>query len=137
MNKVILIGRLTADPELRKTASDVSVANYTLAVKRAYSKGGEAQTDFIDCVTWRGGADFAGKYLKKGMQIAIVGKIETRNWEDKNGNKRRSWTLYPEKIRYLDKRREEPEQPAFEEVEEEDDEPKRPRTFEDLFSTKE
>ena len=90
MNKVILIGRLTADPELRKTASDVSVSNYTLAVKRAYSKGGEAQTDFIDCVTWRGGADFAGKYLKKGMQIAIVGKIETRNWEDKNGNKRKA-----------------------------------------------
>lgn len=90
MNKVILIGRLTADPELRKTASDVSVSNYTLAVKRAYSKGGEAQTDFIDCVTWRGGADFAGKYLKKGMQIAIVGKIETRNWEDKNGDKRKA-----------------------------------------------
>lgn len=90
LNKVVLIGRLVADPELRKTQSDVSVTSYTLAVNRDYGKDKEAQTDFIDCITWRGGADFAAKYLKKGMQIAVVGKIETRNWEDKNGNKRKS-----------------------------------------------
>jgi single-strand DNA-binding protein len=88
LNKITLIGRLTSDPELRLTANETAVTNYTLAVARDYGK--DKQTDFIDIVAWRGGAEFAAKHFKKGMQVAVVGRLETRNWEDKNGNKRKA-----------------------------------------------
>lgn len=87
MNSVSLMGRLTADPELRTTANGVSVTAFSLAVDR-HSK--EKETDFIDIVAWRGTAEFICKYFTKGSLIAIQGSIQTRTYEDKNGNKRKA-----------------------------------------------
>lgn len=89
MNKVILIGRLTKDPELKKTPTDVSVTQFTLAVNRTYQdKNGERQADFISCMAWRTQAENLCKYIKKGGQIAIEGNIQTRSYDDNNGVKR-------------------------------------------------
>lgn len=89
LNTSIIMGRLTADPELRTTSSGLSVTSFTVAVDRAYAKSGEErQTDFINVVAWRGTADFVTRYFKKGQMIAVQGSIQTRNYEDKNGNKR-------------------------------------------------
>ena len=85
MNKVILIGRLTKDPELRKTPTDVSVVQFTIAVNRAYQQNGEKQADFINCVAWRNQAENLAKYIKKGGQIAVEGSIQTRSYDDPNG----------------------------------------------------
>ena len=88
---VVLMGRLVAAPELRSTGTGISVTSFTLAVERAYAKSGEQrQADFIDCVAWRNTAEFITKYFQKGSMIAITGSIQTRNYEDKNGNKRKA-----------------------------------------------
>lgn len=88
LNNVVLMGRLTAAPELRTTANGNSVAAFTLAVDRRYQQGGEKKADFINCVAWRSTAEFITKYFSKGSLIAVTGEIQTRNFEDKNGNKR-------------------------------------------------
>ena len=89
MNKVILIGRLTKDPELKKTNSGLSYVQFNLAVNRNYtSKSGEKQADFINCVAWRTQADNLVKYIKKGGLIGIEGEIQTRTYDDKNGTKK-------------------------------------------------
>ena len=91
INNVVLMGRLVATPELRSTGTGVSVASFTLAVDRSYAKQGEQrQADFIDCVAWRSTAEFITKYFQKGSMIAVTGSIQTRNYEDKNGNKRKA-----------------------------------------------
>lgn len=91
INNSVLMGRLTATPELRQTASGVSVTNFTLAVERSFVKQGEErQADFIDCIAWRNTADFIARYFQKGSMIAVVGSIQTRSYEDKNGNKRKA-----------------------------------------------
>lgn len=86
MNKVILIGRLTADPELRHTNSGKAVASYRLAVDRDFKTEGQPEADFINCVAWGKRAEFAGQYLKKGTKIAVDGRIQTGSYE-KDGNK--------------------------------------------------
>ena len=89
LNKVILLGRLTADPELRSTQNGTSVTQFTLAVDRNYQKQGEErQADFINCVAWKQTAKFIAKYFSKGRMIAVEGSLQTRNYEDKQGNKR-------------------------------------------------
>ena len=89
INNVVLMGRLVATPELRSTGTGVSVASFRLAVDRDFARAGEQrQADFIDCVAWRGTAEFITKYFQKGSMIAITGRIQTSNYEDKNGNKR-------------------------------------------------
>ena len=89
MNKVILIGRLTKDPELKKTNSGLSYVQFNLAVNRNYTnKSGEKQADFINCVAWRTQADNLVKYIKKGGLIGIEGEIQTRTYDDKNGTKK-------------------------------------------------
>ena len=89
LNKVILMGRLTKDPELRQTPSGVSVASFTLAVERSYAKPGEdKETDFINIIAWRNTADFVSKYFTKGQLVAISGKLQVRSWEDTSGQKR-------------------------------------------------
>lgn len=88
LNCAIIMGRLTADPELKKTPSDVSVTSFTVAVDRKYNKDEEKIADFINVVAWRGSADFVCKYFKKGQMIAVQGEIQTRNYDDKNGIKR-------------------------------------------------
>ena len=91
INNVVLMGRLTAAPELKSTTTGTAVTAFTIAVERAYTKQGEQrQTDFIDCVAWRNTAEFITKYFQKGSMIAITGSIQTRNYEDKNGNKRKA-----------------------------------------------
>lgn len=94
LNTVILMGRLTADPELRTTNTNLSVLSFSVAVDRSYqSQGQERQTDFINCVAWRQNADFISKYFRKGQMIAIEGSIQTRSYEDKNGNKRTAFEV--------------------------------------------
>ncbi|MDE7394678.1 MAG: single-stranded DNA-binding protein [Clostridiales bacterium] len=89
MNKCILVGNLTRDPELTQTNSGISCCKFTLAVNRNYvNTNGEREADFINIVTWRGLADNCGKYLSKGSKIALCGQIQTRSYEDKDGNKR-------------------------------------------------
>ena len=92
MNKVILLGRLTKDPEVRYTEGEkpVAVARYTLAVNRKYKANGQTEADFIDCVAFGKIGEFAEKYLKKGQQIAITGRLQVNNWTDRDGNKRKN-----------------------------------------------
>lgn len=90
MNKAILMGRLTKDPEVRYTqgAEPMAIARYTLAVNKRFKKQGEADADFIPCVAFGKNGEFAEKYLKKGMLIAVAGRLQVRNWEDNEGKKR-------------------------------------------------
>lgn len=89
INSVVLMGRLTADPELKNTASGIEVCSFCVAVERAFkSENNERQTDFINVTAWRQNAAFISKYFRKGQMIAVVGSIQTRSYEDKNGNKR-------------------------------------------------
>lgn len=91
INNVVLMGRLVATPELRNTQTGVAVLSFTIAVDRSFAKAGEQrQADFIDCVAWRNTAEFISKYFQKGSMIAITGSIQTRNYEDKSGNKRKA-----------------------------------------------
>ena len=89
LNKAILMGRLTRDPEFRRTQNDTAVVSFTLAMDRdRKGPNGERQTDFIDCVAWGLQAEFVNQWFTKGMLAIVVGRIQSRNWEDKNGNKR-------------------------------------------------
>jgi single-strand DNA-binding protein len=99
LNSIIIIGRLTADPELKTTASGLSVTSFTVAVDRAYSKE-EKPTDFIPVVCWRGTADFVTKFFRKGSMIAVKGSLQTRNYEDKNGNKRTAFEVVADEVSF-------------------------------------
>lgn len=91
LNTAIIMGRLVADPELRTTQSGLSVTSFTVAVDRSYQKAGaDRQTDFLDVVAWRQTAEFVSRYFRKGSMIAVEGSIQTRTYEDKNGNKRKA-----------------------------------------------
>lgn len=106
LNKAILMGRLVAEPELRRTQNDTSVTSFTLAVDRTYARQGEQkQTDFIDIVAWRQTADFVSKWFHKGMLVAVSGRIQTRNWEDKQGNKRKSTEVVAEDVYFAEPKR--------------------------------
>ena len=85
INRTILVGRITRDPELKKTQSGVSVVSFTLAVNRTFKKEGEQEADFINCVAWRNQADFLGNYITKGALLGVEGRIQTRNYEDQTG----------------------------------------------------
>lgn len=88
MNKVILMGRLTKEPELRHTQSDIPVASFTLAVDRGFKTGNERQVDFINCVAWRGTAEFVSKWFSKGQLMALSGRIQTRTYKDRDEKNR-------------------------------------------------
>lgn len=105
LNKVILMGRLTDDPELRHTQSNIPVTSFTLAVDRAYSKDREKITDFIEVVAWRSTAEFAFKYFRKGQLVAVVGSIQTRVWEDKQGNKRKAVEVVADEVHFAEPKR--------------------------------
>ncbi len=102
MNKVILVGRLTKDPELKKTNADISVVQFTIAVNRTYSRNGERQADFINCVAWRGLADNLAKFMRKGNQIGVEGQLQVRTYEDMNGAKRYVTEVICENIHFLE-----------------------------------
>ena len=92
LNHITIMGRLTREPELRRTGSGLAVASFTVAVDRDFASkdGGERETDFIDCVAWRQTGEFVSKYFHKGDMIIVAGRLQVRNWQDKEGNKRRS-----------------------------------------------
>ena len=92
LNHITLMGRLTRDPELRRTGTGVAVASFSIAVDRDFGgrDGGEKKTDFIDCVAWRQTGEFISKYFTKGRMIVVEGRLEMRDWTDKDGNKRRN-----------------------------------------------
>lgn len=100
LNTAIIMGRLTADPELRTTQTGLSVTSFTVAVDRNYKSGDERQTDFINVVAWRGTADFVSRYFKKGQMIAVQGSIQTRSYEDKNGNKRTAVEIVADNVSF-------------------------------------
>ena len=107
LNHIVIMGRLTRDPELRKTASGVSVASFSVAVDRDFSQqDGKKETDFLDVVAWRNTAEFAAKYFMKGRMAVISGRLQIRNWEDKEGNKRRTAEILAENIYFGDSKKE-------------------------------
>lgn len=97
LNSIVIMGRLTANPELKTTNSGLSVTSFTVAVDRAFQSNGEKQTDFINCVAWRNNAEFITKYFTKGQMIAVQGSLQSRNYEDKNGNKRTAFDVVVER----------------------------------------
>lgn len=107
MNNITLMGRLTRDPELRHTQSGTAVASFTLAVDRGYTPkdGGERQTDFIDIVAWRGTAEFVSKYFVKGQMAAVTGRLQIRDWTDKDGGKRRSAEVVADNVYFTESKR--------------------------------
>ena len=106
MNKVILMGRLTADPELKTTPSGISVTSFSLAIDRKYAKQGEERkTDFINIVAWRQRAEFICKYFTKGQLIALDGSIETSSYVDKNGNNRTAFEVVAENVYFTGDKR--------------------------------
>ncbi len=106
LNKVILMGRLTRDPELRTTPQGVSVCTFSIAVDRGYVRQGEErQADFINVVAWRSTAEFVSKYFIKGQMIAVVGRIQTRNYDDKDGKKVYVTEVVADEISFADSKR--------------------------------
>lgn len=105
LNKAIIQGRLTTDPELRVTTNGVNVTTFTLAVERNYAKTGEQrETDFINVVAWSGTADFVCNYFSKGQMMIAEGAIQTRNYEDRQGNKRTAVEVVAEKVYFSGKK---------------------------------
>ena len=103
LNRIVLMGRLTRDPELRKTQTDTSVCSFSLAVDRDYKKDGEKkETDFIDIVAWRATAEFVSKFFTKGRMAVVEGRLQIRDWTDKEGNKRRSAEVIADSIYFGD-----------------------------------
>ena len=107
LNHITLMGRLTRDPELRYTQSQTPVASFSLAVERDYSSrdGGERQTDFIDCVAWRSTAEFVSKYFQKGSMAVVSGRLQIRDWTDRDNNKRRSAEVVVDNVYFGESKR--------------------------------
>ncbi len=108
LNKAILMGRITAEPELRRTKTDIAVCKITIAVDRNFKSGGERETDFIDIVAWRQTAEFICKYFKKGDLIAVDGKIQTRSYTDNQGVKRKAFEVVADNVSFCGGKKETP-----------------------------
>lgn len=134
LNHITIMGRLTRDPELRHTQSGTAVAGFSLAVERDF-KGdtGDRETDFIDCVAWRSTAEFVSRYLSKGRMAVVDGRLQMRDWTDRDGNKRRSAEVVADHVYFGDSKREagtsqgqitayQPNDVAFQELGDDDDE---------------
>ena len=107
LNHITIMGRLTRDPELRRTGSGIAVASFTVAVDRDFGgrDGGEKETDFIDCVAWRQTGEFVSKYFTKGRMAVVSGRLQIRNWNDKEGNKRRTAEVVADNVYFGESRR--------------------------------
>lgn len=113
LNTTILMGRLTADPELRHTPNNVAVTSFTLACDRSYVKAGaERQVDFIDIVAWRNTAEFVSRYFRKGQLVAVQGSIQTRTYTDKDGNKRKAFEIVADNVHFAEPKRDSHIQPG-------------------------
>lgn len=108
LNKVIIGGRLTADPELRQTSSGIPVSSFTVAVNRRTSSEGAQQADFINVIAWRNQAEFLCRFFRKGSSICVVGSIQTRSWTDQNNQKRYSTDVVADEINFVDSKGESP-----------------------------
>ena len=106
LHHIVIMGRLTRDPELRTTQSGVSVTSFTVAVDRDFGgrDGGERQTDFIDCVAWRQTGEFVSKYFHKGSMIVVSGRLQSRKWQDRDGNNRTSWEVNADNVYFGESR---------------------------------
>lgn len=106
LNHITIMGRLVRDPELRRTGSGVAVASFTVAVDRDYkAEGQDRETDFIDCVAWRGTGEFVNKYFRRGSMIVVDGRLQIRSWTDKEGNKRRTAEILADNIYFGDSKK--------------------------------
>ena len=107
LNHITIMGRLTRDPELRRTGTGIAVASVTVAVDRDFGgrDGGEKETDFIDCVAWRQTGEFVSKYFTKGRMIVVSGRLQIRSWTDKEGNKRRTAEVVADNVYFGDSKR--------------------------------
>lgn len=129
LNSVIIMGRLTRDPELRRTQSGTAVTSFAMAVDRDFkSQSGEKETDFIDVVAWRNTGEFAAKYLAKGRMAAVEGRIQVRDWQDKDGNRRKSVEVVADNVYFADSKRDSKPQESrddqeFDEIEDDGDLP--------------
>ena len=142
LNKVVLGGRLTADPELKQTSQGTSVTTFTIAIDRRYARNGDSQqkADFVTTVAWRQTAEFICKYFRKGSSICVTGSIQTRNWTDANGQKRYTTEVLVDEASFVDSKSDTPrndynadaapsfssqqaEAPRFEELSNDDDLP--------------
>ena len=132
LNHITLMGRLTRDPELRYTSSGTPVVSFSLAVDRDFAPkdGGEKQTDFIDCVAWRQTGEFVSKYFQKGSMAAVTGRLQIRDWQDKDGNRRKSVEVVADNVYFADAKRDSKPQDSravdeqeFDEIEDDGDFP--------------
>ena len=107
MNQIVIMGRLTRDPDKRQTPNGVPVTSFSLAVDRGYAPkdGGDRQTDFIDVVAWRNTAEFVSKYFVKGQMAAVTGRLQIRDWQDKDGNKRRSAEVVADNVYFTESKK--------------------------------
>ncbi len=106
MNKVILMGRLTRDPEMRQTPNGVAVCSFSIAVNRRFAKEGQQQADFINCSAWRQQAEFICKYFTKGSMIAVVGQLQSRSWENQEGKRQYSTDVMVDEVYFTGSRAE-------------------------------
>jgi single-strand DNA-binding protein len=106
MNKAFFMGRITKDIDAKQTASGISVATFSIAVDRKFkNQNGEKETDFFNCVAWRGTADFVSKYFKKGNKILVIGSLQNRSYDDKDGNKRYVTELIVDEVEFAESKR--------------------------------
>lgn len=105
LNHIAIMGRLTKDPELRRTGSGVAVTSFTVAVDRDFSNNGEKETDFIDCVAWRGIGEFVERSFSKGKMIIVAGRLQIRSWTDKDGNKRKTAEVVADNVYFGDSKK--------------------------------
>lgn len=127
LNKCFLLGRMTKDPEIRRTNGGAAVTSFTLAVDRDFKTNGEKETDFIEVVAWRSTAEFVSKYFSKGRMAIVEGRLQIRDWTDKNGNKRRTAEVVADNVYFGDSKKENKQEPEykqadFAEISEEDGE---------------
>ena len=113
LNKCFLLGRMTKDPEIRRTNGGTAVTSFTLAVDRDFKINGEKETDFIEVVVWRNTAEFVSKYFSKGRMAIVEGRLQIRDWTDKNGNKRRTAEVVADNVYFGDSKRENKEEPEY------------------------
>lgn len=119
LNKIFIMGRLTKDPELRRTQGGTAVTSFTLAVDRDFkSQSGEKETDFIDVVAWRATAEFVAKYFAKGRAAVVEGRVQIRDWKDKDGNNRKAFEVVADNVYFADSKKSGDQQ--FSEIDEED-----------------
>jgi single-strand DNA-binding protein len=114
LNKVVMMGRLVKNPELRRTGSGVAVTSFTIAVDRDFAEkqSGQKETDFVDCVAWRQTGEFVDKYFSKGKMAVVVGRLQFRSWTDKDGNKRKNAEVVVENVYFGDSKTENNNEPV-------------------------